>query len=143
MAVDYNVPMTWKDFKELSTGEQHDYLQHLIEEYGANCVAFAQMFKVNDQTVRRHIKDENIGIQLTRGSKLNKARWNEFLGVIPDQDEPSDSAAPKGPRPTSMQICSASMRFKGQIDVDAIANELKKVFDGKVKGSIEISYELT
>lgn len=143
MAIDYNVPMTWKEFKELSTDEQRNYLQYLMKEYGANCESFAQMFKMNAQTVRRYIKSENIGIQLAKGSRLNKARWNEFLGGILEQDEQSGGTAPEEPCSTSMRICSASMRFKGQIDVDVIANELKRVFDGKAEGEIEISYVLT
>jgi hypothetical protein len=35
------------------------------------------------------------------------------------------------------------MRFKGRIDVDAIANELKRVINGNAEGEIEISFSLT
>ena len=38
MAVNFDVPITCKEFKALEKEEQHDYLQHLIYTYGANAV---------------------------------------------------------------------------------------------------------
>ena len=94
MAIDFNAPMTWSEFKELTNTEQHDYLQHLVEEYGANCVSFAQMFHLNANTVRRYIKDNDIGITLTRGRRVNAARWKEFLGETLEETELPAGATP-------------------------------------------------
>ena len=143
MAVNYDVPMTWKDFKALEKEEQRDYLQHLIDTYGANAVSFAQMFKINANTVRRYISDNDIGIKLSRGSRVDRARWNEFLGVQ-ETDEKAAEMSEVHPQPDScrMQVCSATMRFCGAIDVDMITADLKRVFDGNTQGEIEITFTL-
>ena len=141
MAVNYDVPMTWKDFKALEKEEQRDYLQHLIDTYGANAVSFAQMFKINANTVRRYITDNDIGIKLSRGSRVDRARWNEFLGVQETEEEVAVQSEPK-PMASGMQVCSATMRFCGAIDVDLITADLKRVFDGNTQGEIEITFTL-
>ena len=141
MAVNYDVPMTWKDFKALEKEEQHDYLQHLIDTYGANAVSFAQMFKINANTVRRYISDNDIGIKLSRGSRVDRARWNDFLGVQETEEEVAEVVQPQ-PAASGMQVCSATMRFCGVIDVDMITADLKRVFDGNTQGEIEITFTL-
>lgn len=143
MAVNYDVPMTWKEFKALEKDEQCDYLQHLIDTYGANAVSFAQMFKVNANTVRRHLAENELGIKLSRGSRVDRARWNEFLGVQETEEEPAEEPEVQ-PLPVScgMQVCSATMRFCGVIDVDLITADLKRVFDGNTQGEIEITFTL-
>lgn len=141
MAANLDVPMTWKDFKALEKEEQRDYLQHLIDTYGANAVSFAQMFKVNANTVRKYIADNDIGIKLSRGSRVDRARWNEFLGVQETEEEPAVEGEPR-PSASGMQVCSATMRFCGVIDVDLITADLKRVFDGNTQGEIEITFTL-
>ncbi|ANU55297.1 hypothetical protein I5Q82_03210 [Acutalibacter muris] len=141
MAVNYDVPMTWKDFKALEKEEQRDYLQHLIDTYGANAVSFAQMFKINANTVRRYISDNDVGIKLSRGSRVDRARWNEFLGVQETEEKAAEVVQPQ-PVSCGMQVCSATMRFCGAIDVDMITADLKRVFDGNTQGEIEITFTL-
>lgn len=137
MAVNFDAPMTWKEFKTLGKNEQYDYLQRLIDTYGANAVSFANMFHLNANTVRRYLADNDIGIQLSRGSRVDRARWNEFLGI---QKIEEDTEAESQPVSSGMQVCSATMRFCGTIHVDAIAAELKRVFDGTTQGEIEVSF---
>lgn len=141
MAVNYDVPMTWKDFKALEKEEQRDYLQHLIDTYGANAVSFAEMFHVNANTVRKYIAESDIGIKLSRGSRVDRARWNEFLGVQETEEEVAEVVQPQ-PAASGMQVCSATMRFCGVIDVDLITADLKRVFDGNTQGEIEITFTL-
>ena len=141
MAVNFDVPMTWKEFKALEKEEQRDYLQHLIDTYGANAVSFAQMFKINANTVRRYISDNDIGIKLSRGSRVDRARWNEFLGVQEIEEKAAEVVQPQ-PAASGMQVCSATMRFCGVIDVDLITADLKRVFDGNTQGEIEITFTL-
>ena len=140
MAVNFEEPMSWKEFKNLEKEEQREYLQHLIDTYGANAVAFAQMFRISAQTMRKYISSENIGITLSRGSRVDKVAWSEFLGITTEEEsqEPATDAAP-----AAMQICSASLRFAGKIDVDVIAAELRRVFDGNTQGQIEISFTVS
>ncbi len=143
MAVNLDVPMTWKEFKALEKQEQHDYLQHLIDTYGANAVSFAEMFHNNANTVRKFIAENDLGIKLSRGSRVDRARWNEFLGVEETLEEPTAvSEAQPQPVPSGMQVCSATMRFCGAINVDLITADLKRVFDGNTQGEIEITFTL-
>lgn len=137
MAVNFEEPMSWKEFKSLEKEEQREYLQHLIDTYGANAVSFAQMFHVGAQTVRKYIAEAELGITLSRGSRVDKVAWSEFLGIAVEEESqgPATDEAP-----SAMQICSASLRFAGKIDVDTIAAELRRVFDGNTQGQIEISF---
>lgn len=139
MAENLDAPMTWKEFKALEKSEQHDYFQHLIDTYGANAVSFANMFHLNANTVRKYIADNDIGIKLSRGSRVDRARWNEFLGVPETEEEAAVQSEPQ-PMASGMQVCSATMRFCGTIDVDVIAEELKRIFDGATQGEIEVSF---
>lgn len=141
MAVNLDAPMTWKEFKALEKEEQRDYFQHLIDTYGANAVSFAQMFQINANTVRRYISDNDIGIKLSRGSRVDRARWNEFLGVQETEEEVAVQSDPQ-PMALGMKVCSATMRFCGVIDVDMITADLKRVFDGNTQGEIEITFTL-
>lgn len=141
MAANFDVPMTWKEFKALEMNEQHDYLQHLIDTYGANATSFANMFHVNANTVRRYLADNDIGIKLNRGSRVDRARWNEFLGVQETEEDVAEVVQPQ-PVSSGMQVCSATMRFCGAIDVDLITADLKRVFDGNTQGEIEITFTL-
>ena len=132
MSVNFDAPMTWKEFQNLTKEEQHNFLQHLIDEYGANAVSFAEMFHVSAQTVRRYIGSADIGITLNRGSRVDAKRWAEFLGE--DAEPVTQPATPSG-----MQIRSLNMQFSGKIDVDLIAESLHRIFDGVEDGEIEIA----
>ena len=138
MAADLNSPMTWQEFKALEAGEQHDYLQHLIDTYNATAVSFAEMFHLSANTVRKYLADHDLGVKLSRGSRTDSVRWNEFLGAPAAVEEPVEDSDSQ-PVSSGMQVCSASMRFCGTIDVDAIATALKRIFDGKTQGEIDIS----
>lgn len=77
---------------------------------------------------------------MIRGSRVDAVRWNEFLGVQEAENEDAPVQSEPQPVPSGMQICSAAMRICGTIDVDAIAAELKRIFDGTTQGEIEISF---
>ena len=99
------------------------------------------MFHNNPNTVRKYLAENDLGITLSRGSRVDRARWNEFLGVEEIVEEPT--AVPEPQLVSSgMQVCSATMRFSGMIDVDLITADLKRVFDGSTQGEIEITFTL-
>ena len=133
MAINLDAPMSWREFKNLEKGEQCEYLQHLIDTYGANAVSFAQMFGISAQTMRKYIASD-LGIALSRGSRVDKASWYGFLRI------PASAEETAGGADTAMHIHSATMRFEGKIDMETIAAELKRVFDGNTLGQIEISF---
>ena len=78
------------------------------------------MFHNNPNTVRKYLAENDLGTTLSRGSRVDRARWNEFLGVEEIVEE----------------------RFSGMIDVDLITADLKRVFDGSTQGEIEITFTL-
>ncbi len=135
MAINVNTPISWREFRNLEKEEQHDYLQHLIDEYGANAVSFAEMFQVSPQTVRKYISTADIGITLSRGTRVDAVRWAEFLGGDADNAQPAN--------PSEMQIRALTMQFSGKIDVDVIAESLRKIFDGVSDGKVEISCQIS
>ena len=137
MAINFDALMTWREFKVLGREEQHDYLQYLVDAYGANAVSFAKMFHNNANTVRRYIADNDIGITLNCGNRVDHARWNQFLGI----QETGEGSAAESVSPevsSGMRVSSATIRFCGTIDVDTIAAELRRLFDGTAKGEVEI-----
>lgn len=119
--------------KTLRKGNNASICSILIDTYGANAVSFAQMFGISAQTMRKYIASD-LGIALSRGSRVDKASWNGFLGI------PASAEETAGGADTAMHIHSATMRFEGKINMETIAAELKRIFDGNTLGQIEISF---
>lgn len=90
-------------------------------------------------TVRKYIAENDLGIKLSKESRVDRVRWNEFLSTTEVVEEAAVPSEPQ-PKTSGMQVCSATMRFCGVIDIDGIAAELKRVFDGSTQGEIEISF---
>ena len=91
--------------------------------------------------MRKYIADNELGIKLSRGNRVDRARWNEFLGIQGAVKEPTAVPEPQ-PVSSGRQVCSASMHFCGMIDVDLTTAGLKRVFNGNTQGEIEITFTL-
>ena len=145
VSVNMNSPVSWDAFKDLSKQTQEEYIQGLMETYGANATSLAEMFGVKPLTVRRYIAARELNVVFRVGHSMNaeqKAAWENFLDADktvcaedardePGQEETSNQTA-------KMQMNKMSIGFKGQIDVDAIANSLRHILGDSAKGEVEI-----
>lgn len=74
VTVNLNQPITWDEFKALTTSMQEEYLRHMMENYGANATSFAAMFGVQPLTIRRHIQMNKLNIKFPVGHSMSTAQ---------------------------------------------------------------------
>ena len=127
VTVNLNQPITWDEFKALTTSMQEEYLRHMMENYGANATSFAAMFGVQPLTIRRHIQMNKLNIKFPVGHSMSTAQkdaWDELLhGKTSEQ---------------SMDMKRFSLCFNGRIDVSMIANSLVHILGDNAVGEVEI-----
>ena len=159
----FNKPMSWAEFKQKDTRIQKEYLLYLIENYHVNGASLSQMFAVTTMTVRKHIEANKLGIAFKVGNSMNgeqKAKWAEFFdsGMVEkmEKSEPSEIFYENETQPigqenmqcaTSDGIKGMNMRqfsvaFEGVVDVDMIANSIRRILGENAHGKIEITYTL-
>lgn len=86
VSFNFNKPMNWETFKNLSAIVQTEYITNLQKKYGVTAVDLGDMFGVRALTVRKHVDANGLNITFPRGHSMNAERravWNEFLGVVP------------------------------------------------------------
>lgn len=165
VSFNFNKPMNWETFKNLSAIVQTEYITNLQKKYGVTAVDLGDMFGVRALTVRKHVDANGLNVTFPRGHSMNAERravWNEFLGVVPAnvvesvpenaaeeapaeevvaevltaQAEPEPVIAPMEPKGMSMKkFC---LQFAGVIDVNMIANSLKLILGDQSNGELEI-----
>lgn len=155
VTVNLNQPITWNDFKALTTSMQEEYLRHMMENYGANATSFAAMFGVQPLTIRRHIQMNKLNIKFPVGHSMSAAQkdaWDELLrGETPDKDtkevdvvEDAPTIEPNEAAPRqSMDMKRFSLCFNGRIDVSMIANSLVHILGDNAVGEVEIVCNLS
>lgn len=169
VSFNFNKPMNWETFKNLSAIVQTEYITNLQKKYGVTAVDLGDMFGVRALTVRKHVDANGLNVTFPRGHSMNAERravWNEFLGVVPTnvvesvpenaaeeahaeevvaevltaQAEPEPVIAPMEPKGMSMKkFC---LQFAGVIDVNMIANSLKLILGDQSNGELEIICKL-
>lgn len=86
VSFNFNKPMNWETFKNLSAIVQTEYITNLQKKYGVTAVDLGDMFGVRALTVRKHVDANGLNVTFPRGHSMNAERravWNEFLGVVP------------------------------------------------------------
>lgn len=149
LSYNLNKPIGWEDFKSLPTHAQKEYITHLKENYGANAKSLADMFGVKSLTVRRLIDKNNLQIDFPVGHSMTNAQrieWSKFLS----EESQTDERFEPGPAPVDadckediqhdapMILKSFSLKFDGEISVDAISNSLRTILGNGSFGNIEI-----
>ena len=105
MTLKLNEPMKWDEFSVLSPTLQKEYIDHLIEEFGATATAMSEMLGVSYKMWTKFVKKNDFKFNLHAGrsmSKAQKERWKEFLGEGDGASgewadvggEPAEAAAP-------------------------------------------------
>ena len=144
----FNQPISWDTFKELSKGTQEEYLRHLMSEFGANATSLAMMFNVKPLTIRRYIQSNGLSIQFQVGHSMSSKQreaWGEFLrnGSVSVQETDLDNSALHSADTDTVQGKKMYMRrfslsFEGDINVSAISTSLIQILGGEAKGEVEI-----
>lgn len=161
VSMDLNRPMDWKTFKGFPVTMQETYLKQLQDRYQASGVDLAEMFGVHPVTVRKYIQDQNFDIKFKKGGGNNVAhmiQWNAFVNGSydrPQEDVPLDIFADSDPpeavqpeviqpetRKPAMSMSGFSLEFKGDLNVDEIANSLLHILGDNTSGNIKIICDL-
>lgn len=153
LTINYNKPISWDVFKELTAKTQEEYIRHLMDTYGANATSLAAMFDVQPLTVRRFLSSKELNISFPVGRSMNteqKTAWEKFLKEEQDSLKavesvpltPVSGATIATPAGSAMNMKNVSMSFSGKIDVNAIANSLRHILGENMVGEIQIMCNL-
>lgn len=159
VSVSFDKPTTWENFKELSKGVQEEYLRHLAETYNANATNLAEMFGMSVATVRRHIQTADLDIKFRVGHSMNAEQrdaWERFLhnaqdyivvGDMKDEDKAAlaeaMNASPIEPASEPMKMSEFSLCFIGPINVEMVANSLRRILGDDANGEVRVVCSLT
>lgn len=148
-------PMSYKEFKEMPTDLQGEYLTYLKNTFQANMSDIARMMGTTVNTLSAYIhyaKNSGIRVEFPKGgkSKLNCEAWQKFLNC-PESDEKALCATndiSEGSEPVSEN--GSESHEKPRYDFDQTMNEvaagfitlndamemlgLPRVQDGDIKG---------
>lgn len=149
VSINMNSAVSWDTFKELSKQTREEYIRGLMETYGANATSLAAMFNVRPLTVRRYITARELDVAFQVGHSMNaqqKLAWEDFLNggksVAEPVREDSLEQIVSSKQVDGMRMNRVSICFKGQIDVNAIANSLRNLLGDSAKGEVEIACSL-
>lgn len=153
LTINYNKPVSWDVFKELTAKTQEEYVRHLMDTYGANATSLAAMFDVQPLTVRRFLSSKELNISFPVGRSMNteqKTAWEKFLKEEQDSLKavesvpltPVSGAMIAAPAASAMSMKNVSLSFSGKIDVNAIANSLRHILGENMVGEIQIMCSL-
>lgn len=151
----YNLgsPMSWERFKAMPLTYQTEYLTELQSKYGATCRVISEMFEVSPLTLHRHIKTNSLDIQFKRGSNMSieqSAKWASFIcpenpehKEIQVSEEALDSSVEEAQHndvSAPMDMSAMMLEFRGNVDVDMIANSLRNIVGNGGNAVIKIEY---
>ena len=137
-------PVSWEDFKAMSKQTKEEYIQDLMDTYGANATSLAAMFNIRPLTVRRYIASSGLNIEFKVGHSMNteqRAAWERFLrddDVAQNMDVVAPEATTKPSSCAPMVMNKFSLSFSGKIDVGMISNSLLHILGDNASGCIEI-----
>lgn len=150
MSVQMGRPATWTAFKNFPQDIQEEYLGGLIEKYGANIPAVADMFRVTPACVRNYLTKNGMNPPFKRSMSAEQRRkFKKFVFGAEEQGaeeqapqvEACGQEEPKSPD-GQMRMRSFSISFDGPIDVNMVANSLRRILGDNPRGSIRVECSL-
>lgn len=143
-----NEPISYEMFKNYPKDLRKKYIEILRDEHGASAASVREMFGVSKGTIYNAITKE-LGVTFRAGpqSDEDRLKWDIFLHGAsteePDLCEPEvpsedDTILPEQEKPSGMTMSRFSLSFVGAIDVNAIANSLRRIIGGQTNASIDI-----
>ncbi len=141
VSCNFNEPISWRDFTELSADTQREYLSGLIHRYGTTASDLARMFGVTARTVTAYCGREDIGIRFSPGKRMSKKdriAFGEFCGN-PDRPQQEIEAAEEETETTKpgaiididktlpasdMAMTEFTLSFSGSFNREMLCNSL-------------------
>lgn len=81
-SVNKNMPISYGEFKRLSVTLQHEYLQHIVDEYHVGVGSIANMLGCSRYTLHRLFNDLNIQNRPAKTMGADEARFlNQFVNL--------------------------------------------------------------
>ena len=137
-SVRMNQPLSWNEFCTLPESLQTEYLNHLMQEYGANRARFAEMFGVHPTTLDKHIQRKQLGVKFIRTSKDCRKKaglWDRFISGVMEAPAEMNADCEKKFYPSSL-----SVTFRGEIDLDGVLSFLQAVVGEAPEGDLQIIF---
>ena len=166
MSYAMNEPIAWESFKQMPKDLQEQYVKNLVEKYGATYTNLSELFEVSVTTIRKYFEKQEIIPGCQVGHRMNAAQrvvWAEFLGIEEEEEsveiseetevpeeivedtaesekEPETETVKLEPAKSACEMNRFSVEFKGQIDVDMIANSLRMILGNTSNGKLRVEY---
>lgn len=146
-------PLDYEGFKRLPTDLRKKYIEILRDEHGASATSIQEMLGVSKGTIYTVItKDLGVSFHSGPQSAEGRRKWAAFInGGSPDEQEPATTIAGddqkqeeypiEQERHGDMAMNRFSLSFVGMIDVNAIANSLRRIIGDQMNGSVEITVD--
>ena len=137
-SVKMNQPLSWDVFCTLPESLQTEYLNHLIQEHGANRARFAEMFGVHPTTLDKHIQRKQLDVKFIRTAKNRKKQaeqWDRFISGVMEAPAEMNTDCEKNFHPSSL-----SVTFRGEIDLDGVLSFLQAVVGEAPEGELQIMF---
>lgn len=168
MTCNLKEPITFENFKRMSTDTQQMYITNLIDLYNVTGNKIAEMFGIHYTTLKRALAGTDVIGCFSRGKRMSpeqEAAWNRFLS----SDEAKDDANKNMTQEVCNEVdapvvteelatmhdeitygttipCSKmkqfSICFEGKIDVNMISNSIMSILGRDAVGKIEITCTL-
>ena len=147
---DHLKPMLWGSFKQLPFSSQEEYLQKLIDIYGATTIGLGEMFCVHPSTVTGYANRKGLNVKFrpktTRPTAQEKARWNSFIAEEAHQEasditepEPNTTDATEKEEPEI--TTDISITLKGDINVEELVSLMRSLLGDSSRGTLNLKFQ--
>ena len=150
-----NQKMTWREFKLLPLDLREEHLRWILEQFGVTATQISSMFEISPTYFSHYLKQSGIRVAFPRKKKkptpAQEFAWLRFCGVSeepPVKHLPAEALPVQPPVPTPGRPCPVlsfdgfSLRFSGQIDIDAVTNSLRMILGGPTgRGKLTLTFE--
>lgn len=146
MNYDFDIPMSWDDFKSAPNDIKSEYLNYLALEYGVSFGPIAKMFGIAYNTLWGHLKKYDITVSFPNASRIStsmKEGWAKYANL--ELSEPADVCVPAYPveemplKEVKQKINNFTVALHGEVTVDDIVKMLSMVLSEPFYGDVEIS----
>lgn len=95
-SIKLNEKLKWEEFKKISKSLQKEYLQNMVEKYGARLADIADMFEISRAQMTRFVQKNFPELKFeNKGLRKTDPRWNEFIEKSEEITEYEEKERPK------------------------------------------------
>lgn len=155
VSVNLNQPITWQEFKNLSTASKEAYVDGIIEKFGANKSAFARMFQRDPSLINKTFNNLGFKDKWKGYNKMTRDQSQAFQEFINSNNNVSNDidTTPSVPveQAVTQQVTASqqpmrperfAITFCGILDAADISAQIASIVTTGVHAKLTIDYEV-